>query len=411
MPAPHIAVVGGSLAGLRAAEQLRAHGHDGPLTVFSAEPHFAYNRPPLSKDALAQPDSHSAADLAARLAFRRRASVADVDFRLGARVGAADLGQRRLTLASGEALGYDAMVVATGLRPRRLTVPGPDTGRHVLRTVADCQGLRAALRPGGTVVVVGGGFVGCEVAATLHSLGHPVTVVEPAGAPMQRVLGAELAAAVQRHHSAAGIEFVIGTGVVGFTGDAAVTGVTLASGQTLPAAVVVEAVGSICNVEWLDGQGLDLVDGVCTDNHLAVTGADGVVAAGDIARFPNPRFDEVPRRVEHWSIPTDTAKRAAATLCRQLAGAPEDTTTFAPVPAFWSDQLDLRLQSYGSPALADDIRIEEGDPDNLTAGVLALYHRGGRHVGTVAVNLSPARHRGLREAFTSFVPPEPATQR
>jgi len=160
----------------------------------------------------------------------------------------------------------------------------------------------------------------------------------------------------------------------------------------------------VCNTEWLAGNGLDLTDGVLVDNHLLVDGAVRVVAVGDVARFPNPLFDDIPRRVEHWSMPTDTAKRAAATLVARLAGEMPDPAPFAPVPSFWSDQLDLRFQSFGSPALADDVRVEEGDPDHLTAGVLATYHREGRHVGTLAVNLSPARQRDLRNAFAVLVP-------
>lgn len=392
----HIVVVGGSLAGLRSAEQLRAHGHTGPVTVFSAERHFPYNRPPLSKEALSQPDSGGPDELAARLAFRRRPSVADVEFRYGTTVVAADLAAHTVTAESGAVVGYDGLVIATGLRPRRLRVPGPERGRHVLRTVEDCLALRHALRPDSRIVVVGAGFIGCEAAGTLHALGHRVTVVEPAGAPMQRVLGTDLATAIQRHHAAGGIEFVIGTGVAAFTGDDRVTGVVLDTGAILPADLVVEAVGSVCNVEWLDGNGLDLSDGVLTGNDLAVAGATDAVAVGDVARFPNPLFDHVARRVEHWSIPTDTAKRAAATLTGAL-----DTTPFAPVPAFWSDQRDLRLQSYGSPALADEIRVEDGSLADLTAGVVVTYHRDDRHVGTVAVNLSPARCRVLREAFTA----------
>ena len=161
-----------------------------------------------------------------------------------------------------------------------------------------------------------------------------------------------------------------------------------------------ESVGSVCNTEWLAANDdIDLVDGVLCDNDLAVVGADRVVAVGDVARFPNPRFDDVPRRVEHWAIPTDTAKRAAPTLLAQLRGEEPDRTPFVPVPSFWSDQLDLRLQSFGSPGLADEIRLEEGDLAHLTGGVLLTYHRAGRHVGTVAVNLPPARQRELRAAF------------
>ncbi|KHL17069.1 NAD/ferredoxin-dependent reductase-like protein [Mumia flava] len=406
MSSQHAVVVGASLAGLRAAEQLRAAGHAGAITVLGAEQHLPYNRPPLSKEVLAGAEPATPAELAERLAFRRRRSVADVDFRLGDAVVAADLAQQTLRTASGSAVAYDGLVVATGLRPRWLDVPGPVVGRHVLRTVEDCHTLRTALARSGpaTVVVVGAGFVGCEVASTLRRLGHEVTVVEPAGRPMERVLGPELAAAVQRHHESHGIRFRLGAGVTGFAGDERVEGVALTTGELLAADHVVEAVGSVCNVGWLAGGPLDLTDGVLTDNALAAVGAERVVAVGDVARFPNPLFDDEPRRVEHWSIPTDTAKRAAATLVALMRGERPDPEPFCPVPSFWSDQLDLRLQSFGSPALADEVAISEGDPDGLVDGVLATYRRDGRLVGRIAVNLTPARQRDLRNDLAALVP-------
>lgn len=394
-----IVVVGASLAGLRAAEQLRAQGYDGPLTVVGEEPHPPYNRPPLSKEILADEGDSDLDRLHGMVAFRRRASVSDVEFVLGRRVEHADLASRRVVLDDTSELVFDGLVVATGLRPRRLDLPGPVAGRHVIRTLDDTVSLREQLRSGQQVVVVGGGFIGCETACTLTKRGCSVTVVEPFGQPMQRVLGAELAGAVRRHLEAAGITFLTDVAVTGFTGDDRVTGVTLGDGRTLPADLVVESVGSVCNTEWLDGNGLDLSDGVLCGNDLAVAGADRVVAVGDIARFPNPLVDDVPRRVEHWSIPTDTAKRAAVTLVARLRGEEPAATPFAPVPSFWSDQLDLRFQSFGSPGLADEVRIEEGDLDDLTGGLLATYHRAGAHVGTVAVNLPPARQRDLRAAF------------
>ncbi|GAA3524111.1 FAD-dependent oxidoreductase [Nocardioides daeguensis] len=398
-------VVGGSLGALRAAEQLRAGGHAGPITVLGAEAHLPYNRPPLSKDVLAAGEPLAPAALADRLAFRRRASTADVDFRLGDPVVASDLRAGVVWTGSGSATSYDGLVVATGLRPRHLDVSGPALGRHVLRTVEDSHGLRADLErgPGLRVVVVGAGFIGCESAATLRKLGHEVTVVEPVGSPMERVIGAAVSAAVQGHLEAAGIRFVLGTGITGYLGEERVEGVVLGTGRVLPADVVVEAVGSLCNTEWLAGNGLDLSDGVLTDNRMRVVGAERVVAVGDVARFPNPLFDDVPRRVEHWSVPTDTARCAAATLLGDLAGMPPDDE-FAPVPSFWSDQLDLRLQSFGSPALADEVVVEEGDLEHLLDGLLVTYHRQGRHVGTLAVNLSAARQRGLREQFSRPVP-------
>jgi NADPH-dependent 2,4-dienoyl-CoA reductase/sulfur reductase-like enzyme len=470
----HVAIVGAGLGGLRAAEQLRAAGHAGPITVVGAEPHMPYNRPPLSKELLAHEladaesapgaDADDLAVLHKQVAFRQRASVADVTFRLGVPVTAADLGAGgtggELVLADGGTVRFDGLVAAAGLRPRHLNVPGPagpGSGRHVLRTLDDCASLRAGLRAalaaargqdasaardrsspasqsaprpadraavaveGLTrphVVVVGGGFVGCEVACTALSLGCDVTVVEPVGPPMLRVLGVQVARAIQRAHERAGMSFVIGQGVIGYAGEDRVTGVILTDGTdaaaptsagpvpvgaVLPADLVVEAIGSIPNTEWLDGNGLDLTDGVLCDNTLsAVTsGRPGapVTVVGDLARFPNPLLDDVPRRVEHWSMPTDTARRAAATLHARIAGDQVDPNPFRPLPYFWSDQGELRLQSFGSPQLADDVVIAEGDPADLDHGLLATYHRGGRLVGSLAVNLPPSRYRELREAL------------
>jgi hypothetical protein len=218
---------------------------------------------------------------------------------------------------------------------------------------------------------------------------------------MIRVLGAELGAANQRFHEAAGIRFRVGAMVASASPGA----IELTGGERIAADVIVEATGSRTNVEWLGGNGLDLSDGVLCDNTLAVAGPQAaswhgrVAAVGDVARFPNPLYDNVPRRVEHWSMPGDTAKRAAATLRAALAGTPAGPVPFAPLPSFWTDQLDLRLWSYGSPALGDQARVAEGDPGDLLAGLIVTYHRDGRHVGTVTLNTPPKRHRELREAL------------
>ncbi|MFE1885848.1 NAD(P)/FAD-dependent oxidoreductase [Streptomyces diastatochromogenes] len=375
-----IVVAGASMAGLRAAEQLRTAGWTGAITLVGDEPHMPYNRPPLSKEVLAGRAPFES------LAFRPRASVADVEWRLGRTAVAARLDERTVRLDDGEALPYDGLVVATGMRPRRLRCPGPLTGRHTVRTLADAQGLREALtRPDARVVVVGAGFIGCEVAATAVGLGvAEVTVVDPLPLPMVGPLGELLARALLKRHEERGVRFRLGTGVQGFEGDRTVTGVVLDDGSVVPADVVVESVGSIANTEWLDGNGLDLTDGVLTDELLRVGGRPEVVAVGDVARFPNARYDGVPRRVEHWSIPTDTAKQAAKTLVAHLVGGGEtEPAPFAPLPTFWSDQHDFRLQSFGAPALGlADVRILDGDTDG---GVLAGYHTGGRLVGVVAL--------------------------
>ena len=395
----HVVVVGGSLGGLRAAEQLRAAGHDGPITVVGEEAYLPYNRPPLSKDVLADQGDDDPERLHEKLAFRRRASVEDVDWVVGRRAVSSDLDARTVTLDDGRVLTYDGLVVATGLRARRLELPGPVGGRHVVRTLEDALGLRAALRTSATAVVIGAGFVGCETAASLHKLGLDVTVVDPFPVAFERALGLRLGGAVQRHLEAAGVRFRTGVGVASYVGPAAVAGVSLDDGSTIAADLVVEAVGSACNTEWLVGNGLDLADGVLTDNDLRVLGAEHVVAVGDVARFPNALFDGEPRRVEHWSMPADTAKRAAATLVADLHGQAAPDHPFAPIPSFWSDLLDLRLQAFGSPALSDEALVEEGDLDRLGEGALVTYLRDGRLVGNVAINLPPVRQRALREAF------------
>jgi NADPH-dependent 2,4-dienoyl-CoA reductase/sulfur reductase-like enzyme len=367
------------MGGLRAAEQLRAAGWRGAVTVVGEEPHLPYNRPPLSKEVLAGKAPFES------LAFALRESVEDVEWLLGTRVTGADLEDRWVELEDGERLGFDGLVVATGMRPRRLRCPGPTTGRHTVRTLADAEGLREALlRPGARVVVVGAGFIGCEVAATAVALGAAeVTVVDPEPLPMLRPLGELTARQLLHRHQERGVRFALGVGVTAFTGDAHVTGVVLSDGTELPADVVVESVGSVANTEWLAGNALDLSDGVLTDEQLRVGGLPHVVAVGDVARFPNPRYDGVPRRVEHWCIPTDTAKHAARTLVAHLHGTDAGQEPFAPLPTFWSDQHDFRLQSFGAPALGTgDVRVLDGEP---SGDVLVGYHHDGRLVGVVAL--------------------------
>ncbi|MEU5594935.1 FAD-dependent oxidoreductase [Streptomyces sp. NPDC020298] len=387
-----IVVAGASMAGLRAAEQLRAAGWSGAITLVGDEPHMPYNRPPLSKEVLAGRAPFES------LAFRPRASVSDVEWRLGRRVTAAWLDERTVRLDDGAVLPYDGLVVATGMRPRRLNCPGPLAGRHTVRTLDDARGLRDELiRPGVRLVVVGAGFIGCEVAATAVGLGvAEVTVVDPLRLPMAGPLGELLGRALLRRHEERGVRFALGTGVAGFAGAGRVTGVVLSDGSVLPADVVVESVGSVANTEWLDGNGLDLADGVLTDGLLRVGGRPEVVAVGDVARFPNARYDDVPRRAEHWSIPTDTAKHAARVLVGHLSGEQDESAPFAPLPTFWSDQHDFRLQSFGAPVLGKgDVRVLDGDPDG---DVLVGYRRDGRLVGVVAlggrtVAASAARYR------------------
>jgi NADPH-dependent 2,4-dienoyl-CoA reductase/sulfur reductase-like enzyme len=389
-----VVIVGAGMAGLRSAESLRKNGFDGDLVVVGEEDHLPYNRPPLSKEVLASEVEHS------RVAFPLRTSMGEVEWRLGNAAVSVDLEGRHVGLVDGGSVDFDGLVIATGLRPRRLSLPGPPpgaaTGRHVLRTLEDAASLRKDLWPGQRVVVLGAGFIGCEVAATARSLGCEVACVAIDEFPMVRPLGEALGAEMQRRHEEQGVSFHLGVGVAECTGDDRVTGVTLTDGQHLAADAVVEAISSHCNTEWLDGTGLDLSDGLLCDSVLRVTREDGAVvdgvhAVGDLARFPNPVFDAVPRRVEHWNIPTETGKRVGPALASFLRGEGYDPVLevpFRPMPAFWSDQYDIRLQSYGMPGLADEggIRVLEGE---LSGEVAVGYFRGDVLVGIVGLGMLP----------------------
>lgn len=393
-----IVVVGASMAGLRTAEQLRAAGWEDEITVVGDELHMPYNRPPLSKEALALPTEATLDDWHTATAFRRKRSIADVDWMLGTAAVSADLAERAVVLADGRRVPYDGLVIATGLRPRRLAVPGAEDRRFVIRTIEDAWTLRQQLKPGLTIGVIGGGFIGCEVAVALSGTGHRVVVVEPLTTIMERALGESVGAAIQAHHTdRSAVTFRTGAQVVGIEEIDDAVRLVLSDGSALEVDLVVESVGAVPNSEWLAGNDLDLADGVLTDNRLQLPGHPEVVAVGDIARFDNPRFGSRSRRVEHWCIPTDTAKRAARSLVDHLAGHSPSAETFAPLLSFWSDQGELRLQSFGSPALSERHRIAEGDLDDLTAGVVVEYLTDERLTGVLLMNIPPARHAEFRE--------------
>lgn len=373
-----VIIVGASMGGLRAAEALRRFGYAGPITVIGEERHAPYNRPPLSKEVLAAEVSHEA------VAFPQRESTADVNWLLGTRVDSSDLEHGTVTDSNGETHAYGTLIIATGLRPKRLEVPnGELTGRHAVRTLDDAIALRKDLKPGARVVVLGAGFIGCEVAATARKLGCEVTVVAPGSHPITRPLGVELAKELQRRHEAMGVKFVMKTSVTELVGTTALEGVLLDTGDVVFCDVLVEAIGSNPNTEWLEGNDLDLSNGVLTDNNMRAVKSNGeawpnVFAIGDVARFANPLFDETPRRVEHWNIPTDTAKRVAQVFTGQAEG------PFAPIPSFWSDQYDMHILAYGLLALADEVKLIAGE---LEGECVFGYYREGKMVGVCGIGM------------------------
>ncbi|GAA3759356.1 FAD/NAD(P)-binding oxidoreductase [Plantactinospora mayteni] len=403
-----VVVVGAGLAGLRAAERLRAAGWAGPVTVIGSEPHPPYNRPPLTKTALRDGVDPEA------LAFRQRPSTADVEWRLGTTVRSADLSERTVTLDDGSNLPYDGLVIATGVSARRLGLAAPRSWRHTVRTVEDAKALREDLQDGSRVVIIGGGFIGCEVASTAVSLGCEVTVVEPLSVPLEGPAGPALGAEIQRRHESRGVRFRTGRTVVAMRREAAAEGrttVELDDGGRLVADVVVEAVGSTANTGWLQGQGLDLTNGVLCDVDLHPLTAAGplrdVVAIGDVARFPVPMFRGMPCRIEHWTMPTEMAGHAARSLIAGVTGESVAGPAFNPLPTFWSDQYGTRIQSFGIPALGrDDVRVLEGD---LTSEAVLGYHRANTLVGVVLLGMAKQMIT-YRQALIDANPPAPATK-
>jgi NADPH-dependent 2,4-dienoyl-CoA reductase/sulfur reductase-like enzyme len=392
-----VVIVGAGLGALRAAESLRANGFDGTITVVGDEPHLPYSRPPLSKGALA-----AGVDVAA-LEFRRRPAVADVEWLLGTAVVGADLTARRLTLSDGAVLEFDGLVAATGIRSRVLPLPGPASGRLRLRTGEDAVRIREHLVSGAAVVVMGAGFIGCEVAATARTMGCDVNVVALDPEPMIRPLGPSIGAAMRRRHERRGVRFHLGHSIDEVHGEQRVESVGLSDGSELPVDVLVEAVGSVPNVAWLEGNALDLSDGVLVDHSMQVVGAPvPMVAVGDVARHPNALFGGPPRRVEHWAVPTDTGRRAGLTLATLLAGGKPDRTLFAVLPSFWSDQYQHQIQSFGMPGLAVDGVVVEGSADSPC---IATYTDATGLVGVVGIdrtaNLGPYRDELLARTPTS----------
>jgi NADPH-dependent 2,4-dienoyl-CoA reductase/sulfur reductase-like enzyme len=383
-----VVIVGASMGGLRTAESLRRFGYTGPITVIGDEKWAPYNRPPLSKEVLAAEVSHSA------VAFEQRASTEDVNWVLGTRAVSLNAEQNTVTDSEGNVHPFSALVIATGLRPRRLTVTNGDlANRFALRTLDDAIALREQLTEGKNVVIVGGGFIGCEVAATATKLGCNVTVVHNAAHPMLRPLGTELAQQMQLRHEAMGVRFVLKRSVTDLLGETHVTGVKLDDDTELDADVLVEAIGSHANVEWLSGNDIDRNDGVLVDSAMRVAKKSGgscqkIFAIGDVARFANPIFDFEPRRVEHWNIPTETAKRAASVIAAYLNKTENYPSilddTFKPVPSFWSDQYENHLLAFGLLALADRATLVSGD---IEGDCVFEYHRGEQLVGVCGIGM------------------------
>ncbi|ORB71660.1 NAD(P)/FAD-dependent oxidoreductase [Mycobacterium scrofulaceum] len=383
-----VVVVGAGVAGMGAAETLRRDGFDGALTIVGAERHAPYHRPPLSKKLLSGQVHRAGIDMAPQF---------DMDARVlrGATAVGLDLSARTVRVRDeGQTLSldFDGVVIASGAEPRQWPGRAPE-GVFLLRTVEDCLKIRERLGSRPRVVVVGGGFIGSEVAATCRLLGLDVVLVEKASGPLVQALGAELAPCWAKLHREHGVDLRVGVGVDGFVGNGHVEAVRLTDGSQVPADVVIVGLGVTPATGWLEGSGLRLDDGVVCDAKGVAEGNDGdgiVVAAGDVARWWHPLYERH-LRTEHW----DDAGRQGAAAARTLLAEPERAEVFDEVPYFWSDHYDVKLQMLGVPTDYDAVEVVEGDQNS--GEFVAAYGRGGRTIAVLGT--MPGRVHAYREAI------------
>lgn len=393
MSAPRsVAIVGASIAGLTTAESLRRLGYDGPISLIGDELHDPYDRPPLSKQILSgkwQPE---------KAALRRSAQLdrLELDFRRGVRATGVDLDRRRLTLSDGAVLDYETLVVATGLRPRRLPMFQGMTGVHVLRTMDDCLALQADLNPDRRVVVIGAGFLGTEIAATTRELGARVCLVDVVTEPLTLQLGPELGQLVADLHVRHGVDVRVGVGAADVrAADGRVSSIVLTDGTELDTDLVVLAIGTVPATEWLEGCGLDLTGGLVCD--AACRAAADVYAVGDVARWPHDLVGGL-LRVESRTNAVEQAQLVA----HNIVAPADDAQSYRPVTFGWTDQYDVKIQIYGHRAPISEFCLLEGSPaEDKFIGAF-------RHDGMITAVVGWNNARGLRDyrdaVFTSADP-------
>ena len=365
-------IVGASLAGAKVAETLRTEGFDGRVVLIGEEASRPYERPPLSKEYLrAEKDFDAAAVHPAGFYDEH-----DIELRTSNLVSAIDPSKRSVTLSSGEEMGYDRLLLATGASPRRISVPGGDLpGVLYLRSVEDADALRQAIGPSAQVVVVGAGWIGAEVAASARQLGASVAMVELAAVPLERVLGPEVGAVYRDLHAAHGNDLHLGVGVEAIVGSESVEAVRLSDGTVLPASVVVVGVGVTPRVELAESAGLAVDNGVLVDEHLR-TSAPGIFAAGDVANAYHPRYGSR-IRLEHWSAALNQGPAAARAMLGQ-------DVVYDRTPYFFSDQYDLGMEYRGWAPTFDEV-VFRGDP--ASGAFLCFWLRSGKVAAAMNANV------------------------
>ncbi|MFB4270615.1 NAD(P)/FAD-dependent oxidoreductase [Nonomuraea sp. GTA35] len=387
-PSGSVLIVGASAAGLSTAEALRRQGHQGRLTLLDAEPHLPYDRPPLSKQVLAgdwEPGR-------AQLRTQAQLDALDAEFVRGEPAVSLDAAAREVRTATGRVLRGDAVVIATGLTPCRLPGQPGLAGVHELRGLDDALTLRAHLTAARRLVVVGEGVLGGEVAATARKLGLDVTLVGLGPAILADQLGGPAAELLTRTHVERGVVLRLGVAVEELTSAGGrVTGVRLATGELLPADAVVVAIGSRPATGWLAGSGLSLGDGVECDSRCRA--AEGVYAVGDVASWWHEGLGRR-LRLENRTNATEQAQVVAA----NVLGADR---AYEPIPYFWTDQYDIKIQAHGLPSAAAEVSIAEGDPEQ--GRFAALYRENGQVTGVLGWNM-PKQARVLRQQHLTARP-------
>ncbi len=376
--------MGGGLAAARTAEQLRRSEYSGRITIVSDEVHLPYDRPPLSKEVLRK----EVDDVA--LKPREWYDESDIALRLGSAATGLDTEAQTVTLADGTVLAYDELVIATGLVPRRIPSFPDLEGVRVLRSFDESMALREHASAAQHAVVIGAGFIGCEVAASLRGLGVDVVLVEPQPTPLASVLGEQIGELVARLHRAEGVDVRLGVGVAKVLGDGHVEAVALSDGTELPADLVVVGIGSHPATDWLAGSGVEVDNGVICD-EAGRTSAPNVWALGDVASWRDATGHQA--RVEHWSNVADQARVVVPAMLGQ------DVPSTVVVPYFWSDQYDIKIQCLGEPKAKDIVHLVEDDGRKF----LAYYERDGVLAGVVGGGM-PGKVMKVRAKIAAGAP-------
>ena len=349
-PPDTFVIVGAGLAGAKAAQTLREDGYDGRLVLLGDESERPYERPPLSKELLRGEVADDTTYVHEPDFYDDRA----IELRTRTVVESLDAAAAEVVLADGERLRYDRLLLATGARPRRLTVPGAELdGIHVLRTLADCAALRGRLQPGTRLAVVGGGWIGSEVAASARAMGVEVTIIEATSVPLERVLGREIGAVYGELQANHGVRMLMQRRVAAFEGDGdgAVSAVVTADGERVACDLAVVGVGAVPRTELAERAGIAVANGIVCDEFLQ-TSAPGVYAAGDVAAAHHPHYDRA-IRVEHWANALNQGPAAA----RNMRGA---QIAYDRLPYFYSDQYDVGMEYTGNVRCWDEV-VVRGD--------------------------------------------------